>query len=195
MAMATLIVGLVLFLGAHSSRLLVPGWRAVQIERLGEQRWKGMMALTSLAGLVLLVIGYSLSYPEQNPLWAAPAWLDPILGTLMLFSFILVAAAFVRGSQIHHRLGHPLVAGVAVWALVHLIATGGRPADLALYGLFMLWASAEFISLRRRDLAAGASFSDGRMALDGVAIFAGLVAYLAFVFFLHHFLFGVPAFR
>jgi hypothetical protein len=50
-----------------------------------------------------------------------------------------------------------MVAGVKLWALAHLLANGNL-ADLLLFGAFLAWAVADFISARRRDRAAGRTY-------------------------------------
>src|SRR2546425_937746 len=50
--MAVLILGLVLFLGVHSTRIVADGWRTQMIARLGEKPWKGVDAV--LFGAFLL---------------------------------------------------------------------------------------------------------------------------------------------
>ena len=51
--MAWLVLGLVLFLGAHSVRIVAEGWRAHMLRRMGELPWKGLMALLSVAGFAV----------------------------------------------------------------------------------------------------------------------------------------------
>ena len=41
--MLVLILGLAIFLGVHSIRIVADGWRSATIERIGEKRWKGPM--------------------------------------------------------------------------------------------------------------------------------------------------------
>ena len=55
--MLLLILGLILFLGVHSTRLFAPEWRAKQIAAKGLMAWKGIYALASIVGLVLGVTG------------------------------------------------------------------------------------------------------------------------------------------
>ena len=47
--MAILILGLVLFLGVHSIRIVADGWRTATIGRVGELPWKAVYALLSIA--------------------------------------------------------------------------------------------------------------------------------------------------
>src|SRR5579863_786551 len=50
--MLMLIVGLMLFLGAHSIAVVAPGWRNRVVMHLRERSWKGAYSLISAAGLV-----------------------------------------------------------------------------------------------------------------------------------------------
>lgn len=56
--MAILILGLVLFLGVHSTRIVADGWRGAMVARLGLNPWKGIYSVLSLAGFLLIVRGY-----------------------------------------------------------------------------------------------------------------------------------------
>ena len=51
--MGMLILGLVLFLGVHSTRIVADGWRTAMRARLGGGAWKGLYALLSIAGFAL----------------------------------------------------------------------------------------------------------------------------------------------
>jgi uncharacterized membrane protein len=55
--MTLLILGLVLFLGVHSVRIVADDWRNRTRARLGEGAWKGLYTLLSLAGLAAIVVG------------------------------------------------------------------------------------------------------------------------------------------
>ena len=52
--MSLLILGLALFLGVHSVSIVAPQWRDAQAARLGENAWKGIYTLLSLAGFALI---------------------------------------------------------------------------------------------------------------------------------------------
>ena len=56
--MATLVVGLILFLGIHLLPAF-PGVRSGLASRWGEGRYKGLFSLVSFAGLALIIIGYA----------------------------------------------------------------------------------------------------------------------------------------
>ena len=55
--MTWLLLGLILFLGVHSVRIVAEGWRTRTRERLGEGAWKGLYSLLSLLGFALIVWG------------------------------------------------------------------------------------------------------------------------------------------
>jgi uncharacterized membrane protein len=188
--MTLLILGLIIFLGVHSTRIVAPEWRAARIDRLGEKPWKGLFSLASAVGLVVLIWGYGLT--RENPvfLWDPPRWTVHVTSLLTLPAFILLAAAYVPGNRIKAAIGHPMVAGVKVWALAHLLSNG-RLGDVVLFGAFLLWALVDFRSSRRRDREAGTTYPAKGGARDAAAVAAGLVAWALFAGFLHTWLIGV----
>ena len=153
--MPTLLLGLLLFLGAHSLQALFPNWRAQWRSRWGEMTYKGLYSLLSLAGLVLVVLGYSQARAEPVLLWTPPQALLHISWLLMWLSMVLLVAAYWPGNRIRQRLGHPMTLGVKVWALGHLLANGNL-ADVLLFGSFLVWAVLVFRSARRRPAPVGA---------------------------------------
>jgi uncharacterized membrane protein len=188
--MLVLVVGLAVFLGAHSVRIVAEGWRTRRIARLGEAKWKALYSIVSIAGLVVLVWGYGLARGEPAVIWTPPAWTRHLAVLLTIPSFILLAAAYVPGTRIKAAVGHPMVLGVKVWALAHLISNGTL-ADVLLFGAFLVWSVADFASARRRDRAAGRAYAPGPIARDLIAIVVGLAAWAAFAFYLHALLIGV----
>ncbi len=167
-----LVLGLLLFLGTHSIRIAADGWRTARIAQLGENRWKGLYSLASALGLGLIIWGYGMARAEPVALWTPPDWTHHLAALLTLPAFVLIAAAYVPGSRIKAAIGHPMVAGVKVWAVAHLLSNGNL-ADVLLVGAFLLWAVADFRSARQRDRAAGVGYRPGNAARDGMVIAAG----------------------
>jgi uncharacterized membrane protein len=191
--MTLLIAGLLLFLGAHSVRIVAEPWRAAQIARRGEERWKLVYSVVSIAGFALLVYGFGVARGMPVVLWAAPVWTRHLAALLLLPAFVLVVAAYVPRNRIKAAVGHPMIAGVKLWAFAHLL-TNGRLADVVLFGAFLAWAIADFIASRRRDRAAGTRYPPGTTARDAITAIVGLVAYGLFAFVLHGPLIGVRPF-
>jgi uncharacterized membrane protein len=188
--MALLILGLVLFLGVHSTRIVADGWRTQMMARLGEKPWKGIYALLSIAGFVLLLWGYGLARQSPVLLWTPPVAMRHVAALLMLLSFILLAATYVPRNAIKAKLHHPMLLSVKVWALAHLLANGSL-ADVVLFGAFLLWAVCCFRAARGRDRAAQAVYPPGTVAGTAVTLGLGIVAWAVFAFWAHGVLIGV----
>jgi len=191
--MTTLVAGLILFLGVHSVRIFAEPWRVRTIARIGENPWKGVYSLISIAGFVLLVWGYGQARQQGVVLFEPPVFMRHITSLLMLVSFVLLAAAYVPGNHIKARLGHPMIIGVKVWAFAHLLANG-RLSDVVLFGAFLAWAVADFIAARKRDRAAGTVYPPGDELRTVLTVVAGVVAWAVFVAGLHLWLIGVAPF-
>ena len=191
--MSLLILGLVLFLGAHSVRIFAGNWRDAQVARLGETRWKGIFTLVSLAGFGLLVYGFGLARADTVALCLPPPWTRHLAALLTLPAFVLLVAAYVPGSHIKASVGHPMIAGVKLWALAHLLANG-KLADVTLFGAFLAWAIVDFVSARRRDRLAGRSYAALGWSRDVAVIAIGIVAWVLFARYGHLWLIGVRPF-
>ena len=144
------ILGLVLFLGTHSLRIVADGWRGRLLLQLGEKKFKGLYSLVSLAGFVLLVYGFSNIRWDSPVLWSPPLAMRHVATLLMLVAMVLLVAGQVPHNAIKAKLGHPMVLSVKVWALAHLLANG-KLADLMLFGAFLLWSVFDFRAARQRD--------------------------------------------
>ena len=193
MALIYLIAGLVLFLGVHSTRIFANDWRNQTLARIGEKPFKGVYALLSLAGFVLLVWGYGQARQQGVMLWSPPTAMRHIAALLMLLSFVMLAAAYVPGNQIKAKLHHPMVLGTKVWALAHLLANGSL-ADMVLFGSFLVWAVVLFATSRRRDRREQIVYPTGTAGMTAVTVVAGIAAWAVFAFWLHRVLIGVSPF-
>ena len=191
--MTLLIAGLLLFLGVHSVRIVADDFRAAQIARLGANGWKGLFALLSIAGFVMIVWGFGLARQQPVLLWATPSWLRHAASLLTLVAFVLVVAAYVPGNAIKGRLHHPMVLGVKLWAFAHLIANNTL-ADLLLFGSFLIWAVLSFRAAKARDRTAGTVYPAGTMPGTVLAVAIGVAAWAAFAFWAHLALIGVRPF-
>lgn len=190
--MPLLILGLAIFLGVHSVRIFADDWRSRQLERIGKRAWKGLYALTSLIGFVLIVWGFGLAREHSMVVYLPPMWLRHLNALLTLVAFVLVVAAYVPRNHLKAAIGHPMLAGVAVWAAGHLLATG-RLHDVVLFGAFLLWAVVDFASARRNRTASGADIPATRSG-DAVTLIVGVVLWAVFAFVLHGWLIGVRPF-
>jgi uncharacterized membrane protein len=185
-----MILGLVLFLGVHTlttQRRL----RARLVAAMGDGGYKLCYALVSLAGLALIVWGFS-HYRASGwiEVWSPPKALKHLNTALMLPAVILVVAAYLRG-RIYATLKHPMLAGVKLWAFGHLLANGDL-GGIILFGSFLAWAVFDRISLKRRTDPGAPPIPVGGLTNDLIAIAVGIVAYLALAFAFHPVVIGVP---
>ena len=187
--MSLLIIGLIIFLGSHSSRIFAEPWRNHMIDRLGEVKWKGLYTIVSLIGLILVVIGYGQARQAPIVLWQPATYLIHISILLNLVAFIFLAASSPSNNAIRLKLKHPMILGVKVWALAHLLANGTL-VDLILFGSFLLWAVLDFRSARKRPIHMPEKAVISTKATITVVV-TGIVIWAAFVFGLHQYLIGV----
>jgi uncharacterized membrane protein len=186
--MSILIVGLAIFLGIHSISIVTPGLRARTVASMGPNRWRGVYSLVSAAGFILILYGYHLARYVPVVLYVPPAWMRHATFLLMLPVFPLILAAYLPG-RLKATMKHPMLAAVKLWAFAHLLSNG-LLADVLLFGLFLVWAICDRISLKRRPPQAVHTAPPGRFN-DLIAVIAGLGLYVFFILWAHVRLFGV----
>ena len=192
MDLVILILGLVVLLGGHVF-VACRGLRAGAIERVGELAYKVLFSLVSVVGLALVVWGFSLYRADGAiPLWYPPPWTRHVTVALMLPATILIAASYVRG-RIYAAVKHPMLAGIKLWALAHLVANGDL-GGIVLFGAFLLWVAADRISLKFRTDAGAPPIPVGSWRSDMLAAVVGTLVYLALGFVFHPLAIGIPVF-
>jgi uncharacterized membrane protein len=191
--MTWLILGLILFLGSHSARIVAEPWRQRRIAAMGLNGWKAIYSIVAIVGFVLIVIGYGEARSAPVILYSPPPWTRHLAALLTIPAFVLLAAAYVPGTRIKRAVGHPMVAGVKIWAFAHLLANGTL-ADVLLFGSFLAWAVVDYIASRRRDRVAGTVYAVGPVSRDLIAVVIGLAAWALFAFWLHAAWIGVRPF-
>lgn len=189
--MLILIIGLILFLGMHSVRIVAPEFRDNFIAQRGDNAWKGLYTLVSIVGFALIIWGFSMARFTGPILYTPPVWMVHINLLLMLFAMILLAVYGMPAGRLKAAVKHPMLLAVKIWAIGHLLANGDL-ASVLLFGGFLVWAIADRISVKRRAAAAGApDIETGPVRNDMAAIVAGTVVYLLLLWKLHAWLFGV----
>ena len=191
--MTYLILGLIIFFGAHSVRIVNEDWRTRTRARLGPSSWKALYSLVSVIGLGLVVWGFGLVRQQPVQLWSPPTGMRHLAALLTLIAFVLLVAAYVPGNGIKARLHHPMVLGVKVWALAHLISNGNL-GHVVLFGSFLVWAIFDFRASRRLDRATGTRYPRGTAGATGITVAIGVGTWIAFALWLHGLLIGVRPF-
>jgi uncharacterized membrane protein len=179
-----ILVWLVLHFGISGTRL-----RDGVATRIGENAFRGLFSLLSIAAIVFLIFGWSRA--STFPLWYAPEWLRWILVFVMLPAFVLFVASVsgpnptmiggenavagpVHGIQRVTR--HPMLWSYALWAGVHVIGNGDVAAVL-FFGTFLVTALAGMptidAKLARRDPASWQTLSAATSITPFAAIAQG----------------------
>ena len=188
--MTMLIFGLVIFLGVHSIRIFAESGRERAIARLGEEPWKGVYALLSLVGLVMIVWGFGEARSTAPIVWGPPVWTRHITILLMLFSMILLGAYLLKTSHIAVAVHHPMLWAVVLWSFGHLVANGSL-ADLVLFGAFLVWSVLDLMANYTRDRVKAIAYPAPNWGATIGAIVIGIVLWGLFIGGLHQWLFGV----
>ena len=181
--MAILVTGLIVFLGIHLVPALPP-LRAACAARLGENRYKGAFSIVSGIGLVLIVVGYAYA-PRGEQLFAPSVGARHAAPLVVALSFVLLAAANMRG-HLRRVLRHPMLIGIGLWSVTHLLANGHAKATL-LFGAFLAYAVLDLGSAVTRG--AVKTFTP-QAKYDYMAVGGGIALALG-VMWMHRLLFGV----
>ena len=183
--MTVLVAGLVLFFALHLIPSIVP-LRVGLIARLGQGRYRSVFSLVAFASLALIVWGFGRAPLE--PLYAVPGWGRQVAMFAVPVAVVLFAAANMP-TYIRAVVRHPMLLGTLLWATAHLLSNGDL-RSVVLFGSFAGFAVLDFVSVEVRGKRLSTDKAP-RLAMDGVAVVAGLVvAGLLTVF--HGALFGVP---
>lgn len=188
--MAVLILGLVLFLGVHSTRILADNWRTAVVAKIGLLPWKALYAVASIVGFVVLVVGFRMARADTTVLWESPNWMKHVTAVLMMVAFVFFVAAYIPHNWFKYKFHHPQVLSVKIWALAHLLKVGVT-ADVVLFGAFLLWAVLAFRAVRQRDRVNATVYKPANAIGTTMTVAAGLVGWSIFALLLHGPLIGV----
>ncbi len=190
--MVMLIIAVLVFTGIHLIQTFAPGFRQAMIDRLGENAWKGVFSIASLAALVFMIWSFGQARQQGVVLYTPPFWMAHITILLMLIAMICLAASFFPPGRITMVTKHPMVLSVKIWAFAHLLANG-EAASVILFAGLLVWAVILRISLARRERAGTYSrkpFVSARY--DAYAFVVGIALWGLFIWKLHVWLIGVP---
>tara|TARA_R110002110_G_scaffold117021_22_gene289236 strand:+ start:1943 stop:2500 length:558 start_codon:yes stop_codon:yes gene_type:complete len=173
--MTLLILGLILWIGAHFFKRLAPDARA----NLGTAG-KGLVAALIVAGLVLMIIGYRGA--DFIPVWNPPLFLTHVNNLLMVLAFWIYGSSAAKGAKAWpaYKTRHPQLLAIKTWALAHLLVNGDL-ASIILFGGMLAWAVVSVILINRAEPAWTPPAHAGRatyirLAVITVVVFAIVVA-------------------
>lgn len=188
--MLYLILGLVIFFGAHlftTFRSREPG-KDIKA-KLGYGPYMGLYSLVSIAGFVLICWGFGATR-DAGSLYMAPSWGRHVNLALMLPSLILLAASQLPTGAIKKAVKHPMLVAVKLWAFGHLLANG-ELNSVILFGSFLAYAVIDRIAVKKRGDNGPARDAAVSVMSDVGAVVIGGGLYVAILMWLHPILFGV----
>jgi uncharacterized membrane protein len=192
MGLAVMIVGLVVFLGGHSFTTMRER-RAAVVARLGIGPYKGLYSLVAAVGIAMIAYGFARYRADgMIELWSPPPWMRHVNNAILWPAMVCIAAAYIPG-DIKRVLKHPMLVGIKLWALGHLLANGDL-GSIVLFGSFLGWAAYDRVSFKWRTDPGAPDFGLGGRDCDTIAVIAGTLLYLALGFLFHPYVIGVPAF-
>ncbi|PWE31915.1 hypothetical protein C4N9_02635 [Pararhodobacter marinus] len=174
MGYTLLILGLLAWSGSHLWKRVAPASRA----KAGDAG-RGMVALVSLIGIVLMVLGYR--WAPYDQVWPESRSLVHLNNLLMLLSFYLFAASGMK-TNATKIVRHPQLWGVRLWAIAHLMVNGDL-ASLILFGGLFVWAQVEVSFINRQEpvwVKSTAPTNKGKEigAIVGAVLLTGVVGYI-----------------
>ena len=186
--MGLLVAGVVVWMIVHLAPALAPSFRQDMIDKMGSKPYRGLFALVIFGSLLMIILGWR-STPETG-LYLLPEWTRIVVLFLMIGAFILIGAANYQ-TAIRRVIRHPMLTGVILWSISHLISNGTTRA-LVLFGGLGIWAILEIVLINRRDGDYTKPISPGISGeLKGVFI-SGVL--FGVVYYLHPYFTGVTPF-
>ncbi|MBU2943692.1 NnrU family protein [Shimia thalassica] len=173
--MILLVLGVLLWAGAHFFKRLMPDARA----KMGDAG-KGAVTVALVISIVLMVIGYRSA--EVIDLWIAPGWMVHVNNFLVLVAIFMMSPAPKKG-KILNGMRHPMLAGFRAWAFAHILVNGDV-ASLILFGGLFVWALLEVVIINKSE-PEWTPGPAGSYAKDGMFLVASLVL-MAVIGYIHY---------
>lgn len=181
--MTLLILGLILWVAAHSFKRVAPGARQALQDRMGDAS-KAVFAVLLLASVALMVTGFRGA--EAEYFWDRSAATTGVNNLMMLVAVALYGVGNSK-SRLRARMRHPMLWGTVVWAAAHLLVNGDS-ASIVLFGGMALWALAEMALISRAEpdyvpWEGGSMTGDVRLgviSLVVLAVIAGIHTWLGY---------------
>ena len=186
--MNLIVLGIFLFSFGHMFKRLMPAGREFLDHRFGENLGKGFVGLFRVSGVILISFGY---YHNEFDIYfyTAPTWLTALMHLLMLISVAFMQAGkslFGHASRLGNKVKHPMLTGLIIWSIAHLLVNGTLMAYI-LFGGLGFWGYAQIFLLNR---GAAEEMEPVKGTLAGDLILGGIVVVLYAIFVGIHVYFG-----
>lgn len=174
--MIWLLLGLAIWVAAHTFKRVAPDARAALQQRIGD-RSRVIFVVLLLLSVVLMVIGYRSA--DFVPVWQPPAWTVHVNNLLMIAAVALFGLGSSK-SRLRGTLRHPQLTGFATWCVAHLLVNGDL-ASVILWGVLLIWALVEIPLINAREprpvrFDGGSVAGDIRLGLITLVVYAVIAA-------------------
>ncbi len=146
--MTTISAGLLIWVVVHLFPSVFSGQRQRLISRIGSNSYQGLFAILIIASLVLIVLGWRNTVPDQVYLPAVQLRLPSVLLTVV--GFIVMVGAKFPATRLKFIFRHPQLTGVLIWAIAHLLMNGDS-RSLLVFSVIGLWCVVSMFTISRRD--------------------------------------------
>ena len=183
--MNLLILGITIFFSIH----LIPIFplKKFLINRLGENKYKGLFSLIALIGILIIIYGFSSA--GYYPIWDPLPYSKELALTLMPISIVLLVAANIQ-TNIKRLTKHPMLIGILIWSFVHLLSNGDL-RSIILFVSFGVYALIDIIFSKK--VLTTNNTANYTLTKDIIVVIIGLLVYAIIVYF-HQYIAGVVIF-
>ena len=183
--MMWLVLGVVLWSVVHLYPSVAASHRNKLSASMGNA-YQGIFALLIVGSIVLMVFGWKNTIPTQ--IYTPPTWGRHLTMLLILIAIILFGAANVK-TRIREWIRHPMLTGMLVWSIGHLLANGDS-RSVVLFGGLGLWAIVSQLTINKRDGAWVKPTDSKGLKTEIILVVVSLVLY-AGLLFLHPYFAGM----
>ena len=145
--MTTLLIGLLLWVVAHFFKRVLPSMRMAMNDRMGAGPARGVMSVAILLSVVLMIIGYRGA--EINQVYAPMVGMGHLNNLLMVISVVLIGMSASKG-RLGTKMRHPMLTGVIVWGVAHLLVNGDM-ASIVLLGGITVWSVLQIMLINAQE--------------------------------------------
>jgi len=183
--MNLLILGITIFFSIH----LIPIFplKKFLINRLGENKYKGLFSLIALIGILIIIYGFSSA--DYYPIWDPLPYSKGLALTLMPISIVLLVGANIQ-TNIKRLTKHPMLIGILIWSFVHLLSNGDL-RSIILFVSFGVYALIDIIFSKK--VLTTNNTANYTLTKDIIVVIIGLLVYAIIVYF-HQYIAGVAIF-
>ncbi|GGB88174.1 membrane protein [Marivita lacus] len=140
--MALLVLGLLIWVGAHIFKRVAPEQRAA----MGDTG-KLIVTVALVISIGLMIWGYRGA--AFIHVWSPPSFMVHINNLLMLVALFVFGMSATTG-RLRGKMRHPQLVSVKIWAVAHLLVNGDL-ASIILFGGLLAWAVLEVIIINRAE--------------------------------------------